>query len=68
MKTVVEWFREYEGWRHEKCFACDGHGMVSAYSWNDFEGAKECDSCGGNGSVWRTPKGRYVIYPGGPFV
>ena len=67
MKTVVDWFREVEGWRCEKCGSCGGHGLVSSYSWNDFEGAEECKSCCGNGVVWRTPKGRYVAYPGGPF-
>jgi DnaJ-class molecular chaperone len=70
MKTVLEWFRELQGWRRESCSKCGGHGLVSSYSWNDshdFLGADECVSCGGTGTQWRTPKGRYVLYPGGPF-
>jgi hypothetical protein len=67
MKTVVEWFREHEGWRRERCGNCGGHGMVSSYGWNDFLGPEECDHCGGTGVQWRTPRGRYVLYPGGPF-
>lgn len=41
--------------------------MVSEYSWNDFLGAGECRKCWGTGANWRTPNGRYVVYPGGPF-
>jgi hypothetical protein len=66
MQTVIEWFREVEGWKQESCGVCS-HGMVSSCSWNDFLGPEECRSCGGTGTVWRTPKGRYVQYPGGPF-
>jgi hypothetical protein len=42
--------------------------MVSDYGCGeDFCGPKECDCCWGNGSYWVTPKGRHVVYPGGPF-
>lgn len=70
MTTVVEWFRGIEGWKRMRCGACSGFGQVSDYGalGDDFYGAKECDTCRGNGQVWRTPKGRYVLYPGGPFV
>jgi len=68
MQTVTEWFRGAEGWRRERCFSCRGTGMVSSCSWDGFEGPQDCDRCRGNGAYWRTPKGRYVVYPGGPFV
>jgi hypothetical protein len=67
MMTVTEWFRNQQGWQREKCGACSGYGMVSSYSAFDFEGPEECNSCGGTGINWKTPKGRYVLYPGGPF-
>jgi hypothetical protein len=67
MKTIVEWFREQQGSRRESCGCCVA-AMVSDYGWDsDFLGPKECDSCGGNGMVWVTPRGRHVLYPGGPF-
>jgi hypothetical protein len=51
MKTVTEWYREQGGWRQERCYCCVG-GLVSDY---------------GNGSYWVTPRGRHVLWPGGPF-
>jgi hypothetical protein len=67
MKTVTEWFRELEGWR--RCPSCGGHGMVSSYALDDsdFLGPEECRHCAGTGTQWRTPQGRHVLYPGGPF-
>lgn len=59
---------EARGWVRERCGTCDGHGVVAVYSAYDFEGPGECASCGGSGTVWRTPNGRYVEYPGGRFV
>jgi hypothetical protein len=69
MQTVTEWFRELEGWRRERCCSCDGHGLVSSYTTDgsDFLGAEECRHCTGTGTHWRTPRRRYVLYPGGPF-
>jgi hypothetical protein len=69
MQTVIEWFREQEGWRREECASCGGYGMVSGYGWDsrDFFGPEECSHCAGTGTHWRTPQGRYVLYPGGPF-
>jgi hypothetical protein len=32
MQTIVDWFREHEGWRRERCVGCGGHGVVSDYS------------------------------------
>ena len=66
MKTVTEWYREQCGWRQERCYCCVG-GLVSDYSGGDFCGPKECSSCGGNGSYWVTPRGRHVLWAGGPF-
>ena len=68
MKTVMEWFRWQQGWKRESCGSCGGHGVVSAYSWEDFLGPEECSHCHGTGVHWVTPNGRYVLYPGGPFV
>jgi hypothetical protein len=68
MKTVTEWFREASGWRREDCFVCYGTGMTSNYGCGeDFYGPEECDTCCGGGQYWVTPKGRHVLYPGGPF-
>ena len=55
------------GWRRKTCGNCRGYGVVSVYSAYDFEGAGPCNSCGESGSVWVSPKGRHVVYPGGPF-
>jgi DnaJ-class molecular chaperone len=70
MKSVIEWFREQEGWRHESCCMCNGTGMTSAFSadGSDFLGPTECRSCAGNGLYWITPKGRHAEFPGGRFV
>ena len=69
MQTVVEWFREREGWRRERCFMCNGTGMTSDYgSGEDFLGPIECRCCNGSGAYWITPKGRHVEFPGGRFV
>jgi len=69
MQTAIEWFRKREGWRRERCCSCGGHGLVSHYTFtgDDFLGAEECSHCAGTGVQWRTPQGRYVLYPGGPF-
>ena len=62
------WIAErYPGWKAEQCWNCGGHGVVSVYSHNDFEGAGECATCGGSGTLWRSPKRRLAMYPGGPF-
>lgn len=68
MKTVTDWYRKQQGWECEPCYACFGTGMVSDYGCGyDFYGPKECGRCLGRGEVWKTPKNRYVLYPGGPF-
>jgi DnaJ-class molecular chaperone len=71
--TIMEWFciqevRIQQGWKRENCYVCYGTGQTSSYSWNDFIGPEECDRCAGSGQYWVTPKGRHVLYPGGPFV
>jgi hypothetical protein len=55
------------GWKQEKCFCCYGTGMVGDYDGGDFNGPKECRHCWSTGRFWITPKGRHVVYPGGPF-
>jgi hypothetical protein len=57
-----------KGWKCERCFQCSGTGQESDYGLgDDFYGPKECSMCRGGGSFWTTPKGRAVLYPGGPF-
>ena len=67
MKTVTEWFREQQGWKTESCYCIGGHVCHYTLDGSDFLGEKECDSCGGKGYYYITPKGRHVEYPGGPF-
>lgn len=63
--TGEEWYKHWldKGWKHESCGVCSGSGLIGT-----FGGPDECRSCNGAGSVWRTPKGRYVEYPGRRFV
>lgn len=50
------------GWHTEKCCRCTG-GVV----WLGLDGGPgECQYCN-SGIVFVTPKGRHVLYPGGPF-
>lgn len=51
---------EARGWREESCGCCAG------LEWGGEE-PRECKSCNGSGGYWRTPKGHYVQWPGGPF-
>ena len=55
-------------WKRIQCHNCGGHGMVSVYSYNDFEGADECSTCDGRGTIAISPKDRVAKYPGGPFI
>lgn len=60
---------KFKIYKRVQCHNCGGHGLVSDYGMgDDFYGAKKCKTCNGSGSIWRTPKGRYVEYPGGKFV
>ena len=52
-------------WRTVECHSCR-YGLVSVYSYNDFEGAGECDVCGGSGFLFIRPGGHIFQYPGGP--
>jgi len=49
------------GWKKEVCRVCRGYGVC----WGG-EDVYDCRHCC-NGTVWRSPKGRYALYPGGPF-
>jgi DnaJ-class molecular chaperone len=50
------------------CDSCNGHGIVSHYSHEDFEGAMECPTCCGRGELWQYKTGHLAIYKGGPFA
>jgi hypothetical protein len=50
------------GWREETCGSCGGYGVKMVGDGEPFD----CESCAG-GTVWRSPKGHYALYPGGPF-
>jgi hypothetical protein len=49
------------GWTRETCSCCGGYGVY----WTG-EDVADCPHCC-SGTVWRTPKGHYAQYPGGPF-
>ncbi len=74
MRTITSSEKERDGmgveWRIVKCDECDGRGVVSSYTLGgtDFEGAKVCPTCRGNGQLYITPTGRIAQYPGGRFV
>src|SRR5262245_40963289 len=68
MKTITDWFREQEGWRHEPCYACNATGMTSNYGCGeDFYGPEECRSCKAaavtgsrpEASTWNSPVGNF---------
>lgn len=51
------------------CFRCSGHGIVSRYSHNDFEGPEECSICNGSGYIIKYKvSGVFAKYPGGSFL
>lgn len=49
------------------CPRCNGYGVVSDYSYNDFNGVKECSKCEGSGSFVVYKNDALAHYPGGPF-
>lgn len=49
-----------KGWREKSCGCCAGLEWGGEYP-------RECRHCNGGGYYWVTPKGRHVLYPGGPF-
>jgi hypothetical protein len=55
-------------WLKTECHGCCGNGTVSCYSYGDFEGPGECDTCGGKGYLFVSEKDRLKDYPGGRFV
>lgn len=54
-------------WRKVVCSSCV-LGVVGDYRNGDFYGPKECNTCGGSGYNWISPKGAIAMWPGGPFV
>ena len=57
------------GWKTEACSSCRGHGVVSVYSYNDFEGPGECSDCDGRGwNATHIKSGVIAAWPGGPFI
>lgn len=47
----------------EKCYNCDGHGLISDYGsfGLEFYGPKECKTCNGSGKVLKRDKlGRFT--------
>ena len=55
-------------WLETGCGCCRGYGVVSDYSGGDFNGATECDACGGQGFYVVSEKDRAAMWPGGPFL
>ena len=55
-------------WTKESCVECGGHGLVSSYSFDDFEGAQDCHVCDGSGAIFVSDKNRLAKWPGGPFL
>lgn len=53
-------------WRSFKCSSCNGTGVVSVYSFSDFEGPGPCNDCGETGRIFIRPSGHTFAYPGGP--
>ena len=53
-----------EGWRTAPCSLCRGYGTKWSYTQ---DGPTECGACN-YGVVYISPKGRRVLYPGGPFL
>lgn len=52
---------EAAGWRSEDCGRCAAGTRAEPLTGEPVE----CE-CNG-GILWRSPKGRYALYPGGPF-
>lgn len=53
-------------WRVLPCPTCSGCGIVSQYSYDDFEGPNECRECSGSGRLWIRPSNHCFAWPGGP--
>lgn len=68
--TVKSRAELHPGWTRVQCVSCSGYGLKSLYTMGgtDFDGATECRQCDGNGVQWRSPNGRYAVWPGGRFV
>ncbi len=55
-------------WKRTLCHNCSGYGLVSVYSYDDFEGVGECSVCDQRGFIAVSPKDRLAKWPGGPFL
>ena len=51
-----------------RCPRCGGHGVVSVYSHDDFEGPGDCPGCKGAGWLCIYESDRVALYPGGPLM
>ena len=56
-----------ENGRAVKCVRCNGHGIVSTWSFGVKE-PDECKDCGGSGSNWQYSGGAIAMFYGGPLV
>jgi hypothetical protein len=53
-----------EGWKRLSCERCSGSGHI--FDWTGE--LVTCNVCKGNTVVWKSPKGNFFRYPGGPFI
>jgi len=53
--------------RFIQCDRCDGHGIVTSWSFGVKE-PDECPECCGSGRNWRYPSGLIAKHYGGPFI
>lgn len=53
--------------QHIKCTRCDGHGMVTSWSFGVKE-PDECPDCGGSGVLWLYPGGAVAKHYSGPLI
>jgi len=49
------------------CANCDGHGLISSWSFGVNE-PDECRDCGGSGRNWQYPGGAIARYYSGPLL
>lgn len=50
-----------------RCSRCDGHGIISTWSFGVQE-PDECPDCGGSGANWLYPRGAIASYYSGPLI
>lgn len=61
--TYEDYRQKYfdKGWKIKSCGCCCGLEWGGEYP-------RECRNCNGTGQYWVSPKGKHVLYPGGPFL